>query len=87
MNGLQALAVALDLSDGDLRTIAPRVMQALLNDEHLRACSRHDFSEDLTPDHPPHGKRWRCTRCTGEVTGNDKRWYECGLGHADQGVK
>lgn len=51
------------------------------NNAKLNACSLHDFSIDATPERQI-DKRWRCTRCGGEVFANSKTWYDKGIQHA-----
>ncbi len=51
------------------------------NRQRLDSCSQHHFTLDLTPDKSI-AKRWRCTRCSGEIDGVNKSWYELGLEHA-----
>ncbi|WP_157930347.1 hypothetical protein [Mycobacteroides abscessus] len=50
------------------------------NHEKLKACKRHDFSKDLTPE-TKINKRWECVQCGGYVGGEAKTWYERGLVH------
>lgn len=47
------------------------------NEKKLDDCTIHDFSIPMEP-----GKlvrRWKCSRCEGEVDVLAKRWYERGL--------
>ena len=47
----------------------------------LESCSLHDFSIDLKPEQA-YGKRFRCSKCGGEVDHITKLWYEKGIEHA-----
>lgn len=54
--------------------------QVKANGARLDGCAGpHEF-QDTTPDKPI-GKRYRCSKCTGEVEGSNVRWYEAGLKH------
>ena len=63
------------------RIDAPALLeQAKANLAALNACpGPHDFA-DITPKKIA-GKRYRCTRCRGEVDGVARAWYERGLAH------
>ena len=51
------------------------------NHRTLASCAGpHDFSDDLSPARTI-GKRWRCTRCGGEVDGVARSHYQDGLKH------
>lgn len=53
---------------------------AKANTAALLGCAGpHEFV-DLTPQ-KSFGKRYRCTRCTGEVDGVEKTFYDQGLKH------
>lgn len=51
------------------------------NHKKLDSCSGHDFAEDVYPERK-WGKRFRCTKCSGEVDYATKIWYEKGREHA-----
>lgn len=55
------------------------------NRELLDGCACHNFSIDLLPDKTM-GKRWKCTRCGGEVNSENKYWYELGIEHSKQKI-
>lgn len=61
----------------DYLAIARRVRS---NHRKLASCPEHEFTIDLTPlvSAP---KRWRCTRCEGDVSGVEKLWYQRGRAH------
>lgn len=47
----------------------------------LDACpGPHDF-QDISPEKKI-GKKYRCSKCRGELDGINVRWYERGLDHA-----
>jgi hypothetical protein len=49
------------------------------NRDKLRDCNKpHDFSIDLNPERKL-GKRWKCSKCGGEIDAIGKMWYERGL--------
>lgn len=51
-----------------------------VNHEKLKACKRHVFNKDLTPE-TKINKRWECIKCGGYVGSESKTWYERGLVH------
>lgn len=55
--------------------------QVVENDKLLKSCLLHSFDIDLSPDRKI-GKRWKCSKCNGEVDSMAKLWYERGLMHA-----
>lgn len=50
------------------------------NHRLLDACSKHDFSIDVTEGQTLN-KRWKCVHCGGIVDTIAKGWYEKGVQH------
>jgi len=47
----------------------------------LDACTLHAFGLIGFLDQPPLGRRYRCSRCGGEVDSQARNWYDLGLKH------
>jgi hypothetical protein len=60
------------------------LQQVKANMQKLMTCELHDF-QDITPTKQI-GKRYKCTKCEGEVDGLAYSWYRKGLKHAMAGV-
>jgi hypothetical protein len=75
--GLGQLSRLTKLPEPELLAIAAQVKA---NTKALEECrpGPHDFSVDTTPDRTI-GKRWKCSKCGGEVDHGIKVWYEKGL--------
>ncbi len=62
------------------RSEAQRIFaEVKANSAKLNACPRHDFHP--MSNSPPHRRRFQCTHCQGELTGEHVRWYALGLAH------
>ena len=78
MEGFDAIAGAAGVDRREMLEIWEEVKA---NHQRLKACvGPHDFSIDAAPNRPI-GKRWRCSKCGGEVDHIVKTWYEQGLEH------
>ena len=53
------------------------------NRTKLDACSKHNFSIDITPNRTIN-KKFRCISCDGIVSVQEKLWYEKGLKDANK---
>lgn len=51
------------------------------NEARLHHCRRHVFRIPVAGE-TLLAQTWRCTACQGEVTTDQKQWYETGLVHA-----
>jgi len=60
--------------------------QAKANGKTLDACDGPHAFEDITPDKPLM-KRFKCKACGGEVSADQRAWYEKGLAHGRAEVK
>lgn len=47
----------------------------------LEKCPRHRFKIPVATSGTLFSATWRCTKCQGEVTTEQKQWYERGLVH------
>ena len=51
------------------------------NTAKLEKCSRHRFAIPVAHGETLFAQTWRCSKCNGEVTTEQKQWYERGLVH------
>lgn len=58
--------------------------QVKRNHQRLAVCDHHIF-KDITPDKPL-GKKYRCSRCQGEVDSQAYYWFTKGQEQARMGV-
>jgi hypothetical protein len=52
------------------------------NSAKLNKCTRHRFNIPVGNAQTLVAQTWRCTKCHGEVTTEQKVWYERGVVHA-----
>jgi hypothetical protein len=63
----------------DLKKMATHIEENLRN---LNKCTKHNFAIDITPE-KKFDKRYKCTKCGGEVSATAKYWYEKGREHKE----
>lgn len=81
MEGFDAIAGAAGVDRREMLEIWEEVKA---NHARLKACpGPHDFSIDLNPARTL-GKKWRCSKCGGEVDHIVRDWYLKGLEHGAQ---
>lgn len=51
------------------------------NSAKLEKCHRHRFQIPIASSHTLFAQLWKCTTCSGQVTTEQKQWYERGLVH------
>lgn len=77
MDNLDVLSNMSGISKEDIKKIMEKVKE---NDKRLKECDPpHDFSIALTLS--PRLKKWKCSKCKGEIDNIYKCWYEKGLEH------
>lgn len=77
-NGLRTLEKVSGLSREKIQGIWEDVKE---NARKLNGCpGPHDFSIETTRGKAL-SKRWKCSKCGGEVSAVEKRWYCLGLEH------
>lgn len=60
------------------------MLEVRANHARLGECARHDFQAFAAPAASPLAKRYRCSRCLGEVDGVAFYWWSIGIKQATE---